>query len=96
MPWSDFSLRFVKLQFLNLGSHLTVFLPMSYEYFTLRVWEDVGAWIGNAKLNFSFSFWKAYLSGAGSEHQSLIILKGPRLSKNNPSSLHGEEQCIWF
>lgn len=64
---------------------------MSSEYFPLRVWEGVGAWIGNAELNFTFPFWKAFLSGAGSEHQSLIVLEGPHLSKDNPSSLHGEK-----
>lgn len=63
--------RFYQVAVLNPGSHLTVFLPMSSEYFPLRVWEGVGTWIGNAKLSFSFSFWKACLSGVSSEHQSL-------------------------
>lgn len=96
MPWNDFSSSFVKLEFLNLGSHLTVLLPLYSEYFHLRVWKGFGDWIGNVKLNLGFSIWKACLFGAGSEDQSLIVLEGPHLSKDNPSLLHGGEQCIWF
>lgn len=71
---------FVKLQFL----HLTILLPMSSEY-SLRAWEGVRSWIGNAKLN---------LASLSDKLVFLVLVLSTNLSKDNPSLLHGGKQCI--